>query len=90
MAIFRYKNFNLPPFMTNIKNPKLKICRAGIDDLRGYAAFSGGKLSAGDDPKDRLGGSIAACVGQGVRLFRAHDVAETRQALAVFQAIGDD
>jgi len=51
-----------------------------------------GKISAGDDPKDRLGGSIAACVtaySQGVRLFRVHDVAETRQALAVFQAINE-
>ncbi|MEE8351085.1 MAG: dihydropteroate synthase [Rhodospirillales bacterium] len=51
-----------------------------------------GKISAGDDPKDRLGGSIAACVAayrQGVRLFRVHDVAETRQALAVFQAINE-
>ncbi|MDA0305876.1 MAG: dihydropteroate synthase [Proteobacteria bacterium] len=55
-----------------------------------------GKISAGDDPKDRpkdrLGGSIAACVAayaQGVRLFRVHDVAETRLALAVFQAINE-
>jgi len=55
-----------------------------------------GKISAGDAPqdrpKDRLGGSIAACVAayaQGVRLFRVHDVAETRQALAVFQAINE-
>ncbi len=55
-----------------------------------------GKISAVGDPKDRpkdrLGGSIAAAVAayaQGVRLFRVHDVAETRQALAVFQAINE-
>jgi dihydropteroate synthase len=47
-------------------------------------------ISRGEAPKDRLGGSLAAVLSaaaRGVRLFRVHDVAETRQALAVRQAI---
>ena len=42
--------------------------------------------------KDRVAGSIAAAIAawdRGVQLFRVHDVAETRQALAVWQAIED-
>lgn len=41
-------------------------------------------------PKDRVAGSIAAAIAgwdRGVQMFRVHDVAETRQALAVWQAI---
>lgn len=41
-------------------------------------------------PKDRVAGSIAAAIAgwdRGVQIFRVHDVAETRQALAVWQAI---
>ena len=48
------------------------------------------KISRGEAPKDRVAGSLAAVLAaarQGVRLFRAHAVAETRQALAVWQAI---
>jgi len=48
------------------------------------------KISRGEAPKDRVPGSLAAVLsaaGQGVRLFRVHDVSETRQALAVWQAI---
>ncbi len=40
--------------------------------------------------KERVAGSIAAAIAgyaRGVRLFRVHDVAETRQALAVWRAI---
>jgi len=40
--------------------------------------------------KDRLGGSLAsalAAAAAGVKVIRVHDVAETRQALRVFQAI---
>ena len=50
------------------------------------------KLSHGEAPKDRVPGSLAAVLAawaQGVRMFRVHDVAETRQALAVAQAIGE-
>ncbi len=48
------------------------------------------RLSRGEPPKDRLGGSLAAAlwaVSQGVQILRVHDVAETRQALAIRQAI---
>jgi len=41
-------------------------------------------------PKDRVAGSIAAAIAgwdRGVQIFRVHDVAETRQALAVWRAI---
>ena len=41
-------------------------------------------------PKERVAGSIAAAIAgwdRGVQIFRVHDVAETRQALAVWQAI---
>lgn len=50
------------------------------------------KLSCGEAPKDRVPGSLAAVLAawaQGVRMFRVHDVAETHQALAVAQAIGE-
>jgi dihydropteroate synthase len=46
-----------------------------------------GKLT-GADVEDRLPGSIAAAllgVGQGVQILRVHDVAATRQALAVWE-----
>jgi dihydropteroate synthase len=48
------------------------------------------RLSRGEPPKARLPGSLAAAlaaVQQGVQILRVHDVAETRQALAVWQAI---
>ena len=47
-------------------------------------------LSRGEPPASRLPGSLAAAlfaVQQGVQILRVHDVAETRQALAVYQAI---
>ena len=50
-----------------------------------------GQLSRDEPPQDRIAGSIAAVLAaarQGVRLFRVHDVAETRQAFAVWEAIG--
>ncbi|MEN8893857.1 MAG: dihydropteroate synthase, partial [Planktotalea arctica] len=40
-------------------------------------------------PADRAPGSIAvalAAVQQGVQILRVHDVSQTRQALALFQA----
>jgi dihydropteroate synthase len=48
------------------------------------------RLSRGEPPKARLPGSLAAAlaaVQQGVQILRVHDVAETRQALAVWRAI---
>lgn len=49
-----------------------------------------GKLSRGEQPKERIPGSIAAAIAglkNGVQIFRVHDVDETRQAFAVWQAI---
>jgi dihydropteroate synthase len=49
-----------------------------------------GMISRGQAPKDRVPGSLAAVLSawaNGVQLFRVHDVAETRQALDVWQAI---
>ncbi len=48
------------------------------------------RLSRGEPPNARLPGSLAAAlaaVQQGVQVLRVHDVAETRQALAVWRAI---
>jgi dihydropteroate synthase len=47
-------------------------------------------LSGGAEPQARGAGSIAAALfglSQGVQLVRVHDVAETRQANAVWQAL---
>lgn len=49
-----------------------------------------GRLSAGEPPKGRLPGSLAAALGgldQGVQILRVHDVAETAQARAIWHAI---
>lgn len=49
-------------------------------------------ITPDNGPKDRLAGSLAAAVfaaGQGVQLHRVHDVAETRQALALWQAASE-
>jgi dihydropteroate synthase len=48
------------------------------------------RLSRGEPPEARLPGSLAAgllAVQQGIQILRVHDVAETRQALAVWRAI---
>lgn len=48
------------------------------------------RLSRGEAPKERLAGSLAAALAglaRGVQIFRVHDVAETRQAIAVWEAI---
>jgi len=50
-----------------------------------------GAVADCDDPDGRLPGSLAAATlaaGQGVQLHRVHDVAATRQALAVAHAVG--
>jgi dihydropteroate synthase len=49
-----------------------------------------GALSKGERPKERLPGSIAAAlaaVSGGADILRVHDVAATRQALSVWQAV---
>jgi dihydropteroate synthase len=48
------------------------------------------RLSRGEPPAARLPGSLAAGlfgIGQGVQILRVHDVAETRQALALWDAL---
>ncbi len=53
----------------------------GVSRKRFIEAISGAKI-----PQERLPGSLAAAVygrTKGVQIFRVHDVAETRQALAV-------
>ena len=50
-----------------------------------------GHLSGQTRPKERLSGSLAAALAglaRGVQILRVHDVAETRQAMEVWQAIG--
>jgi dihydropteroate synthase len=49
-----------------------------------------GRLSNIAEPKGRLAGSLAGALhglSQGVNILRVHDVAETRQAVAVWEAI---
>jgi dihydropteroate synthase len=51
-----------------------------------------GRLTNSVAPKERLPGSLAAelhGLEQGVQIVRVHDVAETRQAVAVWQAIAE-
>ena len=48
-----------------------------------------GQIGKAEHPRDRVPGSIAAALGavaQGVQIVRVHDVAETRQAIAVWRA----
>ena len=50
-----------------------------------------GRLSRKEPPKERLAGSLAAALAgldQGVQIVRVHDVAETYQARAIWQAMG--
>lgn len=54
------------------------------------AAMRAAGIDAGDDPEDRLEGSLAAAVlaaARGAVLVRTHDVAPTRRALAIADAI---
>ena len=52
-----------------------------------------GRLAGAQDPKQRLPGSLAAGLAgldKGVQILRVHDVAETAQALAVWNALAAD
>ena len=84
-----------------------KTARHNLEILRDLALFHGlgcpllvgasrksfiGRLSAGEAPKARLPGSLAAglhALGEGAHILRVHDVAETRQALAMWRGIRD-
>lgn len=51
-----------------------------------------GRLSRGEGPADRLGGTIAAhlkALSQGVQVLRVHDVAAARQSLVIWRAIDE-
>ena len=51
-----------------------------------------GALSRGEPPDGRLAGSLAAALAgldRGGQVLRVHDVAETRQAVAVWQGLRD-
>jgi dihydropteroate synthase len=67
-----------------------QLRRLGVAVLIGASRKSFiGKLSQGEGVQDRLGGSIAAALAaaaQGADIRRVHDVAATRQALAVWRA----
>ena len=72
----------------------------GLPDIaaRGFAVLVGlsrksqlGRITGRTDAKSRLGASIAAAlaaVRNGASIVRVHDVAETRDALLVWQAVG--
>ena len=82
-----------------------KRARHNLEILRDCALFHGlgcplligvsrksfiGRLSAGEAPRARLPGSLAAglhALGEGAHILRVHDVAETRQALAMWRGI---
>ena len=84
-----------------------KTARHNLEILRDLALFHGlgcpllvgasrksfiGRLSAGEAPKARLPGSLAAALhalGEGAHILRVHDVAETRQALAIWRGVQD-
>ena len=65
----------------------------GVPVLAGLSRKSTiGRITGRDDPKDRVHGSVAAAliaVQNGATILRVHDVAATRDALAVWQAARD-
>jgi dihydropteroate synthase len=68
-----------------------RLARGGLPVLIGVSRKSFiARLSAGEPPKERLPGSLAAAlwaIQQGAAIVRVHDVAATRQALAVWQVL---
>jgi dihydropteroate synthase len=51
-----------------------------------------GTLGDASEPADRMPGSVAVALhsaGQGAHILRVHDTRETRQALALWQAMGE-
>jgi dihydropteroate synthase len=71
-----------------------ELCALGFPVLVGPSRKSFVTRGAGDappaPPDRRLGGSVAAaiaCVERGASIVRTHDVAETRQALAIAAAL---
>jgi dihydropteroate synthase len=71
--------------------------RIGVLHATGCAILLGlsrksfiGRVSRDEPPRERVAGSVAGALwgaSRGVQILRVHDVAETRQALAVWRAI---
>ena len=63
----------------------------GVATLIGVSRKSTiGRVSGGASAEERLPGSLAGALQalrQGVQILRVHDVAETKQAVAAWQAI---
>jgi dihydropteroate synthase len=71
--------------------PKLRALGAAVLIGASRKAFIGA-LSKAERPKERLPGSLAAAlaaVAGGADILRVHDVAATRQALSVWQAVAN-
>jgi len=68
-----------------------RFARLGVAVLVGASRKSFiGRLSRGEPPDQRLPGSLAAAlaaVAQGAHILRVHDVAETAQALRIWEAV---
>lgn len=68
---------------------------ARLEDIRslGYPVMLGASRKkfigalAGGEPRERLSGTIAACVASGAEMLRVHDVEECRKAMLVADAI---
>lgn len=83
---------------TDLHNTAI-LARVGLLHALGVPVMLGasrksliGRLSRDEGPNDRLAGSLALALGavdQGVQILRVHDVAETKQALALRQAVLD-
>ena len=68
-----------------------KLTDLGVPVLAGWSRKSSLGRITGRPSEERLAGSVAAAliaVQRGARIVRVHDVAQTRDALAVWQALG--
>ena len=84
------KNRNIGAEINIIKNISL-FHGLGVPLLLGVSRKSIiSKLAKVEKPSDRLHGSISLAIsalGQGVQIFRVHDVAETKQAFDLWVAV---
>ena len=67
--------------------------QAYFDDELGAEERAALEATLAGDPEARLPGSIAVALEalrQGVQVIRVHDVAETRQAMALWTALNGD
>jgi dihydropteroate synthase len=70
-----------------------EFCGLGCPILLGASRKSFiAQICNGEPPEERISGSLAAAIwgySQGVKIFRVHDVRETKQALDVYRSISD-